>query len=77
MYSKIPKRTINYKLKEKHVKLPGKQPVFSRDEEETFVSYIDHGFPLTQQDLSIVITSYLNRIDRTIKQFSNYRKLGL
>ena len=71
----IPRRTINYKLKQKHVKLPGKQPVFSREEEETFVSYIeamsDYGFPLTQQDLSFVITSYLNKIDRSIKQFSN------
>lgn len=72
---RVPRRTINYNLKEKHVKLPGKQPVFSRDEEETFVSYIeamsDYGFPLTQQDLNIVITSYLNRIDRTIKHLSN------
>lgn len=49
--------------------------MFSREEEETFVSYIeamsDYGFPLTQQDLSFVITSYLNKIDRSIKQFSN------
>lgn len=66
LHFNIPRRTINYKLKEEHVKLP----VFSRDEEETFISYIeamrDYGFPLIQQDLSIFITSYLNRIDRTI-----------
>ena len=33
---------------------PGEQPVFSRFEEESFVSYIeamsDFGFPLTQMD---------------------------
>lgn len=31
---RVPRRTINYNLKEKHVKLPGKQPVFSRDEKK-------------------------------------------
>lgn len=71
----ISRRTINHKLKQQHVKKPGKQAVFSRDEEETFVSYIeamsDYGFPLTQQDLSYIVTCYLNKIDRKVKQFPN------
>jgi DDE superfamily endonuclease/helix-turn-helix, Psq domain len=75
LHYNIPRRTINYKLKGIHLKLPGKQPVFCREEEETFVSYIealsDYGFPLTNQDLIFVITSYLNKIDRSIKQFTN------
>lgn len=70
----IPRRTINNKLKQQHCKMPGKQPVFSKEEEESFVSYIeamsDYGFPLTQQDLRYIITCYLNKIDRKVKQYS-------
>ena len=31
----------------------------------------DYDFPLTQKDLSVIIASYLNKIDRAVKQFSN------
>lgn len=47
----------------------------SREEEESFVSYIeamsDFGFPLTQEDLCIIIKIYLNKIDRVMRRFKN------
>ena len=46
---------------------PGKQPIFSRFEEESFVSYIeamsDFGFPLTQMDSRFTVSCYLNKVD--------------
>lgn len=76
----IPRRTILNKLKNKHEKQVGGQPVFSRAEEESFVSYIetmsDYGFPLMTEDLRHVIKSYLDRIDRKVKFFTD-NKPGL
>ena len=46
---------------------PGKQPIFSRFEEELFVSYIeamsDFGFPLTQMDSRFKVSCYLDKVD--------------
>ncbi|KAJ8931634.1 hypothetical protein NQ314_015428 [Rhamnusium bicolor] len=70
----IPRRTIMNKLKEKHTKLPGKPAVFSKEEEETFVSYIsvmsEFGFPLLTHDLRHVIKSFLDRIGRSVSYFN-------
>ncbi|KAJ8971660.1 hypothetical protein NQ314_000583 [Rhamnusium bicolor] len=70
----IPRRTIMNKLKEKHTKLPGKPAVFSKEEEETFVSYIfvmsEFGFPLTTYDLRHAIKSFLDRIGRSVSYFN-------
>ena len=56
----IPRKTIISKLSQKHFIRPGKQSVFSRFEEELFVSYIeaiiDFGFPLTQIDLRFMVS---------------------
>lgn len=47
----ITRRTVINKLKQKHIKQVGKPIIFSRDEEESFISYIvtvsDFGFPIT------------------------------
>ncbi|KAF2903210.1 hypothetical protein ILUMI_02967 [Ignelater luminosus] len=61
------------KLKQKHTRSPGKLPIFSKEEEEAFVSYIsamsEFGFPLTTQDLRHVIRSFLDRSGRLISYF--------
>ena len=63
----IPRKTIINELSQKHLMRPGKQPIFSRFEEESFVSYIeamsDFGFPLTQMDLRFTVSCYLNKVD--------------
>ena len=54
---------------------PGKQPIFLKFEEESFVSYIDamidFGFPLTQMDLRFTVSCYLNKLNQKVKQFLN------
>lgn len=54
---------------------PAEQAVFSGVEEESFVSYIeamsDYGFPLTPNDFRHIVSSYLTRTDRNVKEFSN------
>lgn len=76
----IPRRTILNKLKQKHSKPVGKPTTFSRDEEESFVSYIealsDFGFPITTEGLRNVIKIYLQRTSRVIKDFQD-NKPGL
>lgn len=76
----IPRRTILNKLKEKHTNKVGKPTIFSRDEEESFVSYIetlsDFGFPITTEDLRNVIKIYLERTSRVVKDFQG-NKPGL
>lgn len=72
---KIPRRTILNKLKGYNKKPHGKQTVFSREEEESFVSYVeamsDFGFPLTSEDLGYIVKAYLDKIDRKVNQFNN------
>ncbi|KAF2887440.1 hypothetical protein ILUMI_18733 [Ignelater luminosus] len=63
------------KLKWKHTRSPGKPSIFSKEEEEAFVSYIsamsEFGFPLTTLDLRVVIRSFLDRSGRLISCFEN------
>lgn len=70
---KIPRRTILNKLRGRHVKTPGHQPVFLPEQEAIFATYVnvmsDYGFPLTAIDLQHVIKSFLDRTGRNVKIF--------
>lgn len=72
---KIPRRTINNKLKKKHSLKPGYPPIFTADEEEAFVSCIQSasafGFPVNEFELRCIIKTYLQRQGRTVKRFKN------
>ncbi|KAF2904938.1 hypothetical protein ILUMI_01234 [Ignelater luminosus] len=64
----IPRRTLNNKLKQKHAQKPGYPPVFTADEEASFVSCIylvsTFGFPVDEFELQCDIQAYLRRQDR-------------
>lgn len=72
---KIPRRTIINKLKSKHSKKFGHQPVFTSDEENQFTNCIillsNYGFPIDTFELRQIIKQYLNRCGRTVKAFTN------
>lgn len=71
----IPRRTIHNKLKGKHARKPGKQPIFTCDEENAFVNCIislgEYGFPVNARELRHIIKNYLSRCGRTVKCFEN------
>lgn len=71
----IPRRTLLNKLKKKHTKKPGKQPVFSNEEEDEFekciVTMSEYGFPVDTRELRHVMKNYLNRCGRKIKIFKD------
>lgn len=70
----IPRRTIVNKLKGEG-KRPGYPQVFSDEEESHFVKCImqfsNHGFPLDQLDLRMIVRSYLMRTGRIVNRFVN------
>lgn len=70
---KIPRRTILNKLKCRHSKKPGHQPIFTPEEERQFAQCIislgDHGFPVNMQELRNIIKNYLARCGREVKLF--------
>lgn len=72
---KIPRRTINNKLKQKHALKPGYPPVFTEKEESSFVSCIHlvsaFGFPVDEFELRCIIKTYLNRQGKIVKRFKN------
>lgn len=72
---KVPVSTIKNKLKNKHAKSHGGQPVFTKTEEEAFTAHIctlsHYGFPLDQADLRFLVKSYLDREGRTVGQFKD------
>ena len=71
----IPRRTIINKMKGHHTSKPGKPTVFSEEEEKVFVSCViamsDFGFPVDECELRYIVSAYLNRIGREVKQFTN------
>ncbi|KAJ8963604.1 hypothetical protein NQ314_005504 [Rhamnusium bicolor] len=72
---KIPRRTILNKLKGRHSKKPGKQPIFTSNEEQSFVECLislgKYGFPINSRELRHIIKNYLNRCGRVVKIFQN------
>ena len=72
---KIPRRTLNYKMKEKHMQKSGKPTVFSAEEEERFVQCTlkmsNFGFPIDSFDLRHIVKDYLETKGRTVSQFKN------
>lgn len=63
------------KLKGHHLSTPGKQRIFSEEEEKTSVERVismsEFGFPIDEFDLRCIIHAYLGRIGRQVKQFKN------
>ncbi|CAH2019297.1 unnamed protein product [Acanthoscelides obtectus] len=72
---KIPRRTILNKLKGNHCKKPGKQPIFTSQEEHQFVECIvalgEYGFPINSRELRHIIKNYLSRCGREVKTFQD------
>ena len=70
---KIPCATIKNKLEGKHSKGVGGQTVFTRKEEELFVSRIismcNWRFPLDKFDLRMVVSAYLTKQKRIVHRF--------
>ena len=70
---KIPRATVKNKLEGKHSKGVGGQTVFTRKEEELFVSRIismcNWGFPLDKFDLRMVVSAYLTKQKRIVHRF--------
>lgn len=72
---KIPRRTINYKLKNKHMNQIGTPNVFTVDEETCFINCIiymsDFGFPIGESDLKCIVKDYLTKICKNVNIFKN------
>ena len=72
---KIPRSTIQNKLKGAHSGAIGRGCVFSEEEEKIFTSRIDlltdWGFPIDFQDLRVLICSYLTKQKRNEPRFQN------
>lgn len=72
---KIPRRTINHKLKNLHEKKPGKPTIFSHEEEEVIGSCViemsNFGFPVDSFDLKHIVKDYLEVRGRNVPQFKN------
>lgn len=62
-------------MKGKHFKKPGKQPIFTADEERQFVECLvslgEYGFPINSRELRHIIKNYLNRCGREVKTFKD------
>lgn len=71
----IPRRTILNKLKGKHTNKPGRQNIFTIDEENSFVNCLismgNFGFPVNSMEARQLIRNYLNRCGREVKIFQN------
>ncbi|KAE9525572.1 hypothetical protein AGLY_014099 [Aphis glycines] len=71
----IPRRKINYKLREKHIKSVGSPTVFTDQEENCFVKCIismsDSGFSLGESNLRLIVKDNLTKIGKKVKKFKN------
>ena len=71
---KIPRGTIQNKMKNLHCKPVGPPTIFSQVEEELFatrvVTMCDWGFPLDKLDIRMMIAAYLEKQKRVVKKFS-------
>lgn len=74
----IPRSSIILKLKaikERRVRKPGRQCIFSPSEEAAFVQHAiamcDYGFPITMFDLRCVVKAYLDKQGKSVPQFNN------
>lgn len=74
-YYNIPKSTLHDKIKEKHGKVQGGQPVFSNEEEkmlaEGITKFSEWGFPMTRNEIRTLVKQFLDRKGVRIKQFEN------
>lgn len=71
----IPRSTLKNKIKGLHGKDVGRPKVLSSTEEkilaERFVVLSDYGFPITLIDGQMIISNYLDRLGRKVRQFKN------
>lgn len=69
----IPRSTLKTKIKGDFCNKPGGQTVFTRDEEESFVSHVvtlsEFGFPINLNELRYIVAAYLTKKGRIVKQF--------
>lgn len=71
----IPRSTLKNKLKGAHVQKHGKPPVFTEEEESSFVQHLlklsEYGFPVDEFDFRMVVKNYLSKKGCTVAQFKN------
>lgn len=69
----IPRRTLNYKLKNQHNASPGYPRVLNDDEETAIINHAiamsDFGFPIDLLDLRCITKDYLDRKGRICTRF--------
>ena len=69
----IPKSTLHRKCRKKQMKTPGGQLCLTIEEENVIVKHLivvgDWGFPFSRLDLRLLVKSYLDRSNRTVKRF--------
>ena len=72
---KIPRGTIQNKLKQVHSNPVGRPRVFTPQEESLLASRVttmcDWGFPLDKIDLRMIVNSYLLKQNRTVREFTD------
>lgn len=72
---KIPQGTLSHKINFKHVQHPGHPLVFSKEEEDAFISHLEivskWGFPLNLTDLRLIAKCYLDKRGRKERRFNN------
>lgn len=75
LHFNIPRRTIINKLKDQHPNKPGRQQIFSKEEESIFSRCVfdmsDFGFPVDEFELRCIIHNYLGRTGRQVKYFTD------
>jgi hypothetical protein len=76
--NKIPRRTLNYKLKDKHMQKTGKLTIFIVEEEKTLVwctiQMSDFGFPIDSIDVRHTVKEYLQSKGRTGRVEKQYAR---
>ena len=69
----IARKTIYNKLNASHPAPFGRQPALSSEEERTFAQHLiavsEFGFPVTKQDLCIIVKEYLDKNYRKVSEF--------
>ena len=69
----IPKSTLHRKCRKMQMKTPGGQLCLTTEEENVIVKHLnvvgDWGFPFSRLDLRLLVKSYLDRSNRTVKRF--------
>ena len=72
-YYNVPKSTLHRKCRKMQMKTPGGQLCLTTEEENIIVKHLivvsDWGFPFSRLDLRLLVKSYLDKCNRTVKRF--------